>query len=151
MEYAILRPTPLVESYSWRAVVLPILSLVIFTGFTEEVIFRGLLQTVAMPALGRWTLTYVSLLFAVLHIGYLSLADVAFVFGVGMLFGQIVRWGGSILGVTLAHGMTNVTLFMIMPYITANPSSQAAALAPWAIWGGTAVAIVAIDLLMLRA
>jgi CAAX protease family protein len=149
-EYIILRPTPLLSSYSWAAVVLPALSLVIFTGFTEELIFRGLLQAVAAPVLTRWTLVYVSLLFAALHIGYLSLADVVFVFAVGMLFGQIVRWGGSILGVTLAHGLTNVTLFLLMPYVAANPSSAVAAAAPWAICGGTAIAIVGVHFMMLR-
>jgi membrane protease YdiL (CAAX protease family) len=149
-EYAILRPAPLLASYSWGALVLTVLSLVIFTGFTEELIFRGLLQTVAEPVLSRWSLIYVALLFAALHIGYLSIADVVFVFVVGLLFGQIVRWGGSILGVTLAHGLTNVTLFVIMPYTSANPASLAAAGAPWAIWGGTALAIVGLHFLMLR-
>jgi uncharacterized protein len=150
IEYLILQPTPLITTLSWGGVLLPALSLVIFTGFTEELIFRGLLQAVATPVLTRWALIYVSLLFAALHIGYLSLSDVAFVFGVGMLFGQIVRRGGSILGVTLAHGMTNVTLFLIMPYVTQHPSSIAAASAPWVIWGGSALALIAINFLILR-
>jgi membrane protease YdiL (CAAX protease family) len=149
-EYAILRPASLVADYSWGTLVLPALSLVIFTGFTEELIFRGLLQTVAAPALTRWTLMYVALLFAALHIGYLSVSDVAFVFAVGVLFGEIVRRGGSILGVTLAHGLTNVTLFLIMPYVAAHPSSVVAAGAPWAIWGGTAVALIAVNIILLR-
>ena len=58
---------------------------------------RGLLQSVATPTLGRWALVYVSLLFAALHIGYLSFLDIVFVFGVGLLFAHIVRWSGSIL------------------------------------------------------
>jgi membrane protease YdiL (CAAX protease family) len=149
-EYAILRPAPLVADYTWSAVVLPALSLVIFTGFTEELIFRGLLQTVAAPALIRSTIVYVGLLFAALHIGYLSVVDVVFVFAVGVLFGEIVRRGGSILGVTLAHGLTNVTLFLIMPYVATNPSSIVAAGAPWAIWGGTAVALIGVNIILLR-
>jgi len=149
-EYAILQPAPLVADYTWGTIVLPALSLVIFTGFTEELIFRGLLQAVAAPALMRSTIIYVALLFAALHIGYLSVADVGFVFAVGLLFGQIVHRGGSILGVTLAHGLTNVTLFLIMPYVAANPSSIVAAGAPWAIWGGTAVALIAVNILLLR-
>jgi membrane protease YdiL (CAAX protease family) len=149
-EYAILQPAPLVANYSWGAIVLPALSLVIFTGFTEELIFRGLLQTVAAPALMRSTILYVALLFAALHIGYLSVVDVAFVFAVGVLFGEIVRRGGSILGVTLAHGLTNVTLFLIMPYVAANPSSIVAAGAPWAIWGGTTIALIAVNIILLR-
>jgi O-antigen/teichoic acid export membrane protein/membrane protease YdiL (CAAX protease family) len=149
-EYAILRPAPLIADYSWGALVLPALSLVIFTGFTEELIFRGLLQAVATPVLTRWTMIYVALLFAALHIGYLSVSDVAFVFAVGVLFGEIVRRGGSILGVTLAHGLTNVTLFLIMPYVAAHPSSIVAAGAPWAIWGGTAIALIAVNIILLR-
>lgn len=150
VEYAILKPAPLLDSYGAGALVLSALSLVIFTGFTEELIFRGLLQNVARPALGRWALLYVALLFAVLHIGYLSLFDVLFVFAVGMLFGEIVRRGGSILGVTLAHGLTNVTLFMIMPYVSSNPSSAVAISAPWAIWGGTALALIAINFMIMQ-
>ena len=151
IEHAILRPAPLVATYTWSALLPPLLSLIIFTGFTEELIFRGLLQSVALPVLGRWALVYVSLLFGVLHIGYLSVADVVFVSVTGLAFAHIVRKGGSILGVTLAHGVTNVTLFMIMPYLAAHPAGSAAALAPWVFWGGTAVAIVAVDLVMLRA
>jgi uncharacterized protein len=149
-EYYILQPAPLLNTYSWETLVLPALSLVIFTGFTEELIFRGLLQHVARPTLGRWALLYVALLFAVLHIGYLSVLDVLFVFAVGMLFGEIVRRGGSILGVTLAHGLTNVTLFLIMPYLNANPTSDVAIGAPWVIWGATAVALLAINFMIMQ-
>lgn len=149
-EYLILQPTPMVHNYSWSSIIPSALSLVIFTGFTEEFIFRGLLQTVAAPLMKRWTLMYISLLFAALHIGYLSITDVVFVYAVGMLFGQIVRQGGSILGVTLAHGLTNVTLFLIMPYITAHPSSTVAVQAPWAIWGGTAAALIAVNFIMMQ-
>lgn len=150
IEYSILQPKPMVEQYTWSTVIIPALSLVIFTGFTEEFIFRGLLQHVAAPVLGRWALIYVALLFGVLHIGYLSVTDVAFVFAVGLLFGEIVRRGGSILGVTLAHGLTNITLFLIMPYLSANPDSKAAASAPWAVWGLSAVALIAVNVIVLR-
>ena len=117
IEYAILAPEPLVASFSWGAVVLAGLSLAIFTGFNEELIFRGLLQAVCLPVLRRWALVYMSLLFGALHIGYLSVLDVVFVTVVGLVFAYIVRWSGSILGVTLAHGLTNITLFLIMPYL----------------------------------
>jgi uncharacterized membrane protein len=70
-------------------------------------------------------LLYVSVLFGVMHIGYLSVVDVVFVTCVGLLFAHIVRWGGSILGVTLAHGVTNATLFILMPYLTTQASEWA--------------------------
>jgi uncharacterized protein len=150
-EYIILRPAPLISSYSWNSAVLAALVLAISTGFAEELIFRGLLQSAAVPVLGRWALLYVSLLFGTMHIGHLSLLDVVFVFGVGLLFAHIVRWGGSILGVSLAHSLTNITLFLIMPYLVEHSTAAVAAVAPWVAWGGIVSTIVAVDILMLRA
>lgn len=120
MEYVILQPEPLVSELTMRTMLLPALNLLIFTGFAEEVIFRGLLQTVAQPILRRDTLIYVSLLFAVLHIGYLSIVDVIFVFCVGLAFAYVAHWSKSIFGLTIAHGITNITLFLIAPYVHAH-------------------------------
>lgn len=143
IEYVILHPAPMLERYDPTGVVLAALSLALFTGFNEEFIFRGLLQSTSRPVLGRMNLLYVSLLFGVLHIGYLSVLDVAFVSGVGLLFAYLVRWGGSILGVTLAHSLTNIMLFIVMPYLSTNPTSEIAAVAPWAIGSGTLLSVVA--------
>jgi hypothetical protein len=151
IEHLILRPNPLVADLSWQVLWLPALSLLIFTGFTEEIIFRGLLQTLALPTLGRAAFAYVALLFAVLHIGYLSFIDVFFVFCVGLLFAYIVDWGGSILGVTLAHGLTNITLFLIMPYLAQYPAHPLRPIAPWLLVGGIAVSTVTIALLLILA
>ncbi len=149
-EYLILKPAPMLPAFSWSAFLIAGLTLTLSTGLVEEVIFRGVLQSLALPALGRSALLYVSLLFAVLHIGYLSVIDVVFVFAVGLLFAYVVKWGGSILGVSLAHGLTNITLFLIMPTLAQQPE-RVATLLTWLIWGCSAVSIVAIDIIMLRA
>lgn len=143
IEYFILHPTVLVGALSWQALLLPALSLTIFTGFSEEIIFRGLLQSLARSVLGRAAFLYVALLFGVLHIGYLSVIDVIFVFAVGLLFAYIVHWGGSILGVTLAHGLTNIMLFLIMPYLAQNGANPLATGILWFIIGGTTSALLA--------
>jgi hypothetical protein len=119
----------------------------IFTGFSEELIFRGLLQTVTMQVLGRRALLYGALLFAVMHVGYGSLADIVFVFAVGMLFGLLVHWGGSILGVSLAHGVTNVTLILVAPFVATHPKDTVAVNAPWLILGGLILAMLAVMML----
>ena len=62
-------------------------------------------------------LLYVSILFAVLHIGYLSILDVVFVFIAGAWFGWVALKTGSILGPTLSHGVTNITLYLIAPFV----------------------------------
>ena len=117
LEYWILRPEPLVSTFEWRALLWPALILLVSTGLLEEMIFRGLLQRASMDVLGVWGIGYVAILFAVLHTGYQSLLDVIFVLVVGLAFGWIVHRTRSLLGVTLAHGLTNIVLFLIMPFV----------------------------------
>ena len=117
LEYLILQPAPLAPALEWAYVWQPALILLVCTGLLEEVIFRGLQQRAAGDGLGRWGLIYVALVFAVLHVGYRSLVDLLFVLGVGLFFGWIVQRTRSLLGVTLAHGWTNIMLFLIMPFL----------------------------------
>lgn len=119
LEYYILKPDPLAPSLSWGAIWLPALVLFVFTGLLEEIIFRGMIQQASLPRLGRSGWLYVAILFAVLHLGYRSAADVLFVFIVGLAFGLIVLRTGSIMGVSLAHGLTNVSLYLIFPFLLA--------------------------------
>jgi membrane protease YdiL (CAAX protease family) len=117
-EYHILRPEPLIEALTLRQLVAPALILLVFTGVLEEFVFRGILQRTATQALGSPALAivYVSLIFAVLHIGYRSVSDFAFVFAIALLYGWVVRKTGSIIGVSVSHGITNITLFLLMPF-----------------------------------
>ncbi len=117
VEYLILRPEPLAPELSWRSTWQPALILLVCTGLLEEMIFRGLLQRSAADALGRWAVLYVATLFAVLHVGYRSLPDVVFVLLVGLFFGWVVARTRSLLGVTIAHGATNIMLFLVLPFV----------------------------------
>ena len=116
-EYLIFRPAPLAERLTVADIWFPALVLLIFTGLEEELIFRGVMQRAALRALGRWGLVYVSAVFAVLHIGYLSVLDVVFVFLVGMLFAVFMLRTRTLLGITFCHGVINVTLFLILPFV----------------------------------
>jgi len=115
VEYQILKPDPLVGSWHLQEIWIPILILVVFTGFLEEFIFRGLMQRASRNVLDKFGLLYISLLFAILHIGYRSIIDFVFVLGVGFAFSLVVRKTGSLWGVTLAHALTNIALFIIFP------------------------------------
>lgn len=117
VEYLILRPAPLADAFTFEALWLPIIILTVYTGLLEEVIFRGILQTTAIARLGRPAIFYVSLIFAVMHLGYQSAIDFAFVFVVALFFGWVVYWKKSILGVTIAHSLTNIGLFLVFPFI----------------------------------
>ncbi len=116
-EYYILQPQPMVDVFDWRVILIPAVILFIGTGFTEEFVFRGLMQNTANRALGGWGVIYIVMLFTVFHIGYLSIPDLGLVFVVGLFFGLVVQKTGSILGVTIAHGITNIMLYLIAPFI----------------------------------
>lgn len=121
MEYVILKPEPLIGEFTLQQLWWPMLILFVSTGLLEELTFRGIMQGTAVEQLGSARgIIYVAALFAVLHIGYKSLADVIFVFGVGVVFGWIVYKTRSIVGVTIAHGFTNTFLFLIMPFVSAG-------------------------------
>ena len=116
-EYFILAPEAMVAELTWQEVWLPALILLLGTGFVEEFIFRGVLQRSAVEAFGGWGVFYVSLIFPIMHIGFLSWIDVVFVFVVALFFGWVVNKTGSLLGVTLSHGITNIVLYLVAPFL----------------------------------
>ena len=104
IEYFILRPQPLAGAFAWRELWLPALILLVSTGYLEELIFRRVMQRTAAEQLGPWRgIVYVAILFAVLHVGYLSLVDGLFVLLVGLLFGWVVHRTGSLVGFHVTH------------------------------------------------
>ena len=117
LEYLILSPTAMISELRMELVWLPALILLIFTGLLEEFIFRGLLQYTSGRRLGRYGMLYTAVVFTVLHLGYRSLLDLAFVFIVALFFGWLVQRSGSIVGVTLAHGLINISLFLVFPFL----------------------------------
>lgn len=121
IEFLILRPDPLVAEMSMEMIWLPALILLLFTGFLEEIIFRGILQTSSIQELGRLGIVFVAIVFAVLHLGYRSILDVFFVFAVAIIFGLLVQRFSSLLGVSISHGLTNISLYLIFPFLLAAP------------------------------
>jgi membrane protease YdiL (CAAX protease family) len=116
IEYFILRPEPLVATPVLADLWFPALVLLICTGYLEELIFRRILQRTAIARFGPlFGIAYVAAFFAVLHIGYLSVLDLVFVFAVGLAFGWVAYRTRSLVGVTLAHGLTNIWLFLVIP------------------------------------
>jgi membrane protease YdiL (CAAX protease family) len=116
LEYLILRPQSLTESFGLGSILLLVLMLIL-AGFLEELVFRGLMQRASLRKLRIFGPLYVSLAFAVLHIGYKSWIDLVFAFLVGFAFSVIVEHTRSLVGVTLAHGLANISLFLIFPVL----------------------------------
>ena len=120
VEYFSLRPDSLVSELYWREMLIPTLALVVGTGFTEEFLFRGVIQRAAMEALGKWGLFYVALIFTILHLIHHSAINIIVVFAIASFFGWVVNKTGSLLGVTLSHSITNVIIYLIAPFYLAN-------------------------------
>lgn len=114
--YFLLRPEPLIAVLAWREVLLAAFILLLCTGFIQEFVFRGLIQYGVVEVFGWWGIVYVSLLFAVLYMGFIPATGVAFAFVISLYFGWIVKRTDSILGVALAAGLCNIVLYLILPF-----------------------------------
>lgn len=120
--FNILRPEPLIGELDWLAILAGAAILVIFTGFTEELIFRGLLQQVTSEIFGGWAgVLFSSVLFMAMYVGSLSWAYVAFTGLVGLFFGFCVHKTGSIWGVALAHSLMSIGLLIVWPILSSGP------------------------------
>ena len=116
LEYLILRPEPLINELTWQSLWLPALIFFVAVGFSEEYIFRGVLQRTSSQVMGSWGIVYASAIFALMHMGFYSWLDVVFVFGIALFFGWAVKKTGSLFGVTLSHGFANIMLYLIAPF-----------------------------------
>lgn len=115
IQYALLRPPPLVGSPALGGVLLALV-LLLGAGLLEEVLFRGILQATAIEVLGIWPgIVYGSVLFGALSIGQHSAAQVVFASGVAWYFSVVVLRTRTLLGVALAHGLTNILAYIIFP------------------------------------
>jgi len=116
VEWRILGTAPLVHTSSIAWIIGASLILLLCTGFLEELLFRGLIQHVVATLLGpNMGLVVTSALFGVLHVGYHSVLDLAFVTAVALYFGLAVRYTRSLFGVSMAHGVINIMLFIVLP------------------------------------
>lgn len=101
------------ETYNTPAF-LGVSGLLFLTGVMEELIFRGLIQALMLPMIGRWAIVYVALISAAMRMGYLSLREVAVVFVFSLLASSMVYESRSLVGVALAHGLANMVLFILL-------------------------------------
>jgi len=118
IEFFILRPDPLIPQFTPVLLLGGFIVLLLSTGLAEELLFRGILQNNAMKFIGTgWGLLYTSLVFCTMHIGWIYFADLVFVFGVALFYGFCLIKTKSIIGVTMAHGISNSMLFLVMPFV----------------------------------
>ncbi|HEU5004410.1 MAG TPA: type II CAAX endopeptidase family protein [Actinomycetota bacterium] len=126
--YKLLKPTTVV-TFSGNGhttlsnVITAVTALVVFSGLTEELLFRGLLHSAARATFGPLGLYVSSLLFAAAYIGTRSAAFVLFALAVGAFFGWCAERSDSIIGVVLAHAVISVGAFVVWPSLASSMAS----------------------------
>jgi len=118
LEYLILKPSPLLNVYAGISSFIALaLTMVICTGFLEELTFRGLIQFTTLRVLSKWWgILFISIIFGVLHAGNLTFWDCLLAFSVGFLFSVVRDKTGSIYAISLSHGIINIILFLVAPF-----------------------------------
>ncbi len=120
MEYNVIHPERITPDETLESLFILTLIMIIFVGFIEEFIFRSALQTVLEDRWGSFRgLVGASVLFGLMHSGYHVMAELFFVTFAGMVFGYFFQRTRNLAAISVAHGVTNVSLFMITPI---NPS-----------------------------
>lgn len=114
--YFVMKPEPMAALLNLQSTLFPALVLLLATGFVEEIAFRGVIQRAA-GVLGSWDWIYVSLIYALLQIGHGSFIFCLFAFLVSLFFGWIVKTTGSVIGVSISHGLLNIGLYLIFAFI----------------------------------
>ena len=113
IEYFILRPKPVdIGPNMLHNALYLVITMMVFVGLTEELLFRGLLQNHMQGFMQRWQAVHLaSLIFSLFHIGWLNPLEVIFAYGAGVIFGYMFIKTESLMAPTLAHGFGNILLY----------------------------------------
>ncbi|MCJ7443263.1 MAG: CPBP family intramembrane metalloprotease [Methanotrichaceae archaeon] len=115
-EYQILRPEMLIPDLSLINILILSLIMIVCVGVVEEFMFRSALQTAMEEKLGALTgLIFTSLIFGLMHSGYHLTGEIIYVSLAGLAFGLLFWASRSLPVIALAHGVTNISLFVITP------------------------------------
>ena len=118
MEYLILRPAPAFPAFEVKYLFRDMVYMLLFVSLGEELLFRGLIQRDMSAAFGwKWGLFSAAALFAVMHLTWRSIPELAFVFIAGLILGALYLKTKSLTAPIVAHGITNVMLVAVLPYL----------------------------------
>ena len=110
-------PRALIPALDWRDLVVGAMILTVFVGFTEELIFRGLLQQVMIDVFGPAGLLWSTVIYTSLYVSSLSWSYVLFIGLVSLFFGWCVQRTGSLWGVVAAHSALAVGMVCVWPFL----------------------------------
>jgi len=115
VEYSILRPKPIeMGSNVFSNILYLVVTMMVFVGLTEELLFRGLLQSYMVDLMPKWQAVHLtSLIFGLFHIGWLNPMEVVFAYSAGTVFGYMLIKTSGLTAPVVAHGFGNIVLYMI--------------------------------------
>lgn len=117
-EYFILHPAPAFPDFAVKYLLRDTVYMLGFVGIGEELLFRGLIQRDMTSVFGwKWGLFGASFLFAVMHLTWRSVPELGFVFLAGLVLGILYHKTQSLVAPIVAHGVTNVVLVSVLPYL----------------------------------
>jgi membrane protease YdiL (CAAX protease family) len=116
VEYNVLGTIPLIPDLGLLNLVTLAIVMIFFVGLTEELVFRGFLQTSLENHWGVYLAIFMSaFIFSIMHSGYSSVAYLFYVFFVGLLLAVLFLKTRSLMFVVLIHGFLNFFLFSFLP------------------------------------
>ncbi|AKB79714.1 CAAX amino terminal protease family protein [Methanosarcina horonobensis HB-1 = JCM 15518] len=117
-EAFIVQATPLIPDLSLVNILLLAAVMIFFVGFTEELLFRSVLQTSLEEVFGSWNgLILSSLIFGLMNFGYGALYEIFYAFFVGLLLGYTFQRTRSLPFIALVHGFISVFSFGVFPHL----------------------------------
>jgi membrane protease YdiL (CAAX protease family) len=115
-EYNVIHPQLMTPGASIKDILILIITMIFFVGIVEEFIFRSSLQTVLEARLGSIAgLLLASVIFGFMHSGYQLPLELLYVSFAGAVFGLLFWLTKSLPIISLAHGVTNISLFLVVP------------------------------------
>ena len=115
IEYFVLRPTPITTMNLTQTLVYLVIVMMVFVGITEELLFRGLLQRSLEEIVPPWqAITIASLIFALMHLGWLNPIEIVFAYTAGTIFGLMFHKTRSLIAPIVTHGFGNVVLYVLV-------------------------------------
>lgn len=115
-ESNVLHAGALIPDIDLKDILILSLTMTLFVGVVEEFMFRSALQTVLEQRLGSiGGLLVCSIIFGIMHSGYRLPSEVFYVSFAGVVFGLLFWLTKSLPIIALAHGITNISLFLVAP------------------------------------
>jgi membrane protease YdiL (CAAX protease family) len=117
LAYLAIRPDPIEQEFRPASFALAAAILIISPALTEELLFRGVVQSVLVGSFGWSGIVIGAALFAAASLGTRSVSYVVLAAAIGLAFGSCVWRTSSLAGVIGAHALLSLGLLLVWPQV----------------------------------